>query len=75
MDEKRYVSTQERLHYLLDDKVLHTADNLKANLLSWSELIDFNDSYIAKNSRLGEVEEKLLWGFNQTLREKALLQP
>jgi len=36
--------------------------------------MEFNNSYIEKNPHVGEVERKLLWGFNETLREKAFLQ-
>ncbi len=42
---------------------------------SWGELIEFNKAYAAKlDPKLRQVEQKLLWGFNESLAAKAFMQ-
>ena len=42
---------------------------------TWSDLIKFNEKYSAKlNAETQQVEMKLLWGFNESLKAKAVMQ-
>ncbi len=72
--EIQYVSSHERLKYLLDKKILGTAKSFKVDSLSWNELINFNEVYLTQDEASCQVERKLLLGFNQTLKEKATVQ-
>jgi hypothetical protein len=43
---------------------------------TWGELIAFNERHLSTlDPSLQQVERKLLWGFNETLKAKAFLNP
>jgi hypothetical protein len=42
---------------------------------SWSELIRFNEEYRTRlNPKTQQVEDKLLWGFNDSLKAKEFMR-
>ena len=72
-NEIAYCRTKLHLEYLLKPDILELAKNINLNSLSWSELIAINDEYMKDLGNYQQVEKKLLWGFNESLKEKAFM--
>ena len=55
--------------------VIAIAKSAEIKSTTWSDLIKFNEKYSAKlRPETQQVEIKLLWGFNESLKAKALIQ-
>jgi hypothetical protein len=55
--------------------VIDIARSAKIESTTWSDLIRFNENYSAKlDPDAQQVEQKLLWGFNESLAAKAFMQ-
>ena len=53
---------------------LNVAKNAEYAATTWTELMEFNNQYISSlNMPLQQVEQKLLWGFNETLSAKTFM--
>lgn len=64
-------STKSTAKMALDNEGLKIAKNAEYATTTWSELIAFNDNYSSSLvTPLQQVEQKLLWGFNETLSAK-----
>jgi len=61
-------------HHLLEDALVEQANVMTVERLTWSALIDLNNSYLDSLEARNQVETKLLKGFNSSLQEKAFLQ-
>ena len=60
---------------VLEPDVLTTAKNATIASTSWYDLVEFNEHYLTSLSLpTQQVEQKLISGFNQSLRSKACLQ-
>ena len=58
----------------LQPEVVELAKNAEYSTTTWSELMSFNNSYISSLTLPSQqVEQKLLWGFNETLSAKAFM--
>lgn len=64
--------TAKDLNYLLDKEVISIAKNMTLANLSWKQIIEFNENYLASHT-LCQVEQKLIAGFNQSLKEKSFI--
>lgn len=58
----------------LEKDVLDIAHNLLCKSYTWGQLIDFNEKYLDCLDSTSQVEQKLIAGFNQSLREKGFMQ-
>ena len=58
--------------HLLTDCHITKARSILIKSITWHELIDINCTYLKKLDKNQQVEEKLLRGFNTSLKEKAL---
>ena len=45
----------------------------KVKLMTWKELLGFNEEYLSSTRSQDETLRKLIWGFNQTLKEKCAI--
>jgi hypothetical protein len=58
-----------------EPEVVEIARSAEFEHTSWSELIEFNNRYLATlDPQVQQVERKLLWGFNESLAAKAFMQ-
>jgi hypothetical protein len=55
-------------------EVIAIAKSAEYASTSWSELIRFNEEYRPKLDKTQQVEDKLLWGFNESLKAKEFMQ-
>ena len=62
----------KKYQYLLRKELLEIVDHLQVASITWSALVEFNKRYLAENE-VGQVEQKLLQGFNQSLQAKAFM--
>ena len=70
--EKSSKSTARRI---LDPDVINIARAAEYAGTTWHELLAFNEKYMSNlDPSLQQVEYKLLWGFNESLRAKAFMQ-
>jgi len=52
-------------------KVVSIAQGAAYDFTTWRDMIEFNDRYLAElNPATQQVERKLVWGFNETLKTK-----
>lgn len=61
-----------RLKHLVDKEVVDLAKSMTIKFTSWEDMVKFNNVYL-DNKDLGQVEQKLLAGFNNTVSHKHLL--
>jgi len=61
-----------KYQYLLRTELLEIVDCLEVASISWSDLIEFNNRYLAENDTC-QVEQKLLQGFHQSLESKSFM--
>lgn len=64
----------EKYQHLLRNELLKVVEHLEISSITWTSLIEFNNDYLNQND-VGQVEQKLLKGFNQSLQSKAFMQP
>lgn len=58
-----------------EPEVVEIARSAEFEHTSWSELIEFNNRYLATlDAHVRQVERKLLWGFNESLAAKKFMQ-
>jgi hypothetical protein len=58
-----------------EPEVVEIARSAEHGHTSWSELIEFNNRYLATvDPHVQQVERKLLWGFNESLAAKKFMQ-
>jgi hypothetical protein len=68
-------STKSTLREALHPEGLQVAENAEFVTTTWSELMAFNDGYMSSlDLPSQQVEQKLLWGFNETLSAKAFMK-
>lgn len=68
-------SSKSTAHNVCQPDVIEIAKSAEYNSISWSELIEFNKRYAETlDPHAQEVEQKLLWGFNESLAAKAFMQ-
>ena len=55
---------------------IEVARHAEYQSITWQELVDFNEKYMAElKLPLQQVEKKLIWGFNETLATKMVMRP
>lgn len=77
-EEKAYCkgSTKPTLKRALDPEGVKLANSAEKDSTTWRELVEFNKEYLLTlDLPKQQVEQKLLWGFNETLRSKKFMQP
>ena len=76
-DELAYCRTSNKATWKLAtiSECVEIAKNIQFISTSWSDLYDFNKEYMTQLSdETQQVEQKLLWGFNETLSNKAFFR-
>ncbi len=69
-----YSSSKSTLKIASSDECIEIAKSTKYVALTWCDLIDFNKKYSGKLDVADQqVERKLIWGFNETLTNKAFM--
>lgn len=63
----------EKYKHLLREELLDIVNHLEITSITWASLIEFNNLYLSQND-IGQVEQKLLKGFNQSLQSKSFMQ-
>lgn len=63
----------EKYQHLLREELLTVIDHIKIASITWADFIAFNDHYLSQNE-VCQVEQKLLIGFNESLKSKAFMQ-
>ncbi|MDO5768746.1 MAG: hypothetical protein Q4P13_04520 [Psychrobacter sp.] len=58
--------------HLSTDEILAVTKNIQIESMTWQQLCEFNEEYI-KHNEVGQVEKKLLMGFNQSLKSKSFM--
>jgi hypothetical protein len=67
-------STKSTAKMALHSDVLMIAKNTEYAATTWCDLIAFNDKYtLSLDMPMQQVEQKLLWGFNETLSAKKFM--
>ena len=67
-------STKSTAKYARSNDVVEIARNSEYGVMTWNQLLQFNEIYLANlNDKFEQVEKKLLWGFNETLRSKDIM--
>ena len=67
-------STKSTAKMALHPEGVKIAQNAEYSTTTWTELMTFNDNYISSLTLPSQqVEQKLLWGFNETLSTKAFM--
>jgi hypothetical protein len=68
-------SPKETARAVCQPEVIEIAKSAEYASTSWSELITFNEAYRRKlDPKAQQVEDNLLWGFNESLKEKEFMQ-
>lgn len=62
-----------KYQHLLRTELLEIVEHLEVASITWSDLIEFNNRYLAENDTC-QVEQKLLQGFHQSLESKSFMQ-
>ena len=65
-------SKPEKYQHLLRPELLEVVTHLEVASITWQSLIEFNNYYL-NDSKVCQVEQKLLQGFNQSLQSKSFM--
>lgn len=65
-------SKPEKYQHLLRSELLEVVTHLEVASITWQSLIEFNDCYLNDNE-ICQVEQKLLQGFNKSLKSKSFM--